>query len=195
MLGGGVATKNLLPPVFFYIIAFNSLTNLFDTFCVILIAFRAFRALRVLRTISFLENLQNVVNTLLKSIPAMGSITLLLVLVMYIFAIVGVHLYRDIYPERFGSIFIAIFSLFQLITLDDWFEFCDDVEDKDGGESMVAYLMIFIILETFIFVNLFIAVIVNNLQASQAQNSRKRKVKKKKKIMIKEYDLFIVWCN
>ena len=159
-------------------------------------AFRALRALRVLRTISFLKNLQVIVNTLLRSIPAMGSIILLLVLVLYIFAIMGVFFLGKVYPERFGNLGMAIFSLFQLITLDDWFAFYDTVAARtpDGRAGwMLAYLTTFIVLETFIFINLFIAVIVNNMEVQQqmqhearvlhggARRRRKRKKKKKKK--------------
>lgn len=45
-------------------------------------AIRAFRAMRALRAITFFQNLQIVVTTLLKSIPAWGSISLLLLLVL-----------------------------------------------------------------------------------------------------------------
>lgn len=141
-------------------------------------AIRAFRALRVLRTITFFQNLQIIVSTLLRSIPAWGSISLLLVLVLYIFAIIGVQLYGDIYPQRFGSLWVACFSLFQLITLDDWFQFYDDTRDR--SRSMIYYLVIFIVLETFIFVNLFVAVIVNNLETLQRRNAALNKARRER---------------
>eukprot|EP00736_Rhodelphis_marinus_P012398 Rmarinus@m.10744 len=139
-------------------------------------AVRAIRALRVLRTITFLKNLQIIVTTLLKSIPAMGSIILMLFLVLYVFAIIGVYMYGDAMPDRFGSIGAAIFALFQLITLDDWFEYMDTIYPQQP--SVFFYLFLFIVLETFIFINLFVAVIVSNLEASQdhgRKHSRKRK--------------------
>ena len=57
----------------------------------------------MLRTISFLKNLQVIVSTLLNSIPAMGSIVLLLFLVSYVFAIMGVRMFRETLPAKFGS--------------------------------------------------------------------------------------------
>jgi cation channel sperm-associated protein 1 len=134
-------------------------------------AVRAFRALRVLRTITFFQSLQIIVTTLLKSIPAWGSISFLLALVLYIFAIIGVDAYGTIYPERFGNMWVALFSLFQLITLDDWFQMYDAVKDDDP--KIIIFLLVFIILETFIFINLFIAVIVNNLEHLQRRNDEK----------------------
>jgi cation channel sperm-associated protein 1 len=45
-------------------------------------AIRAVRALRALRTITFFRDLQIIVTTLLKSMPAWGSISMLLMLVL-----------------------------------------------------------------------------------------------------------------
>ena len=37
-----------------------------------------------------------------------------------VFAIIGVNLYKETLPERFGSILLASLTMFQLMTLDDW---------------------------------------------------------------------------
>lgn len=141
-------------------------------------AIRAVRALRVLRTITFLKSLQLIVNTLLRSIPAMGSIFALISLVtceclmlvpipliiyqsnyfflllsLDVFAVIGVNMYKETLPDRFGSISRAIFSLFQLMTLDDWFEFYEAGRSKQP--TLILYLAMVIITETFILVNLF----------------------------------------
>lgn len=139
--------------------------------------FKALRAMRALRAISFLKNLQVIIGTLLKSIPAMGSIILLLVLILYIFAIIFVTLYKDIMPNRFGNLWLSMFSLFQLITLDDWSEYYHTVYRKDPSRapSIMAYMSIFIVLETFICINLFIAVIVNNLERANEKERQKKK--------------------
>ena len=143
-------------------------------------AFRALRALRVLRTISFLKHLQIIVSTLLSSIPALGSTVLILCLVLYIFAIIGRSLYGEIYPSRFGSLGRSFFSLFQLLTLDDWFEFYDTIKDRDP--TILIYLITFILLETFIFINLFIAVLVNNLtEASKATSKFYRRKRRQRR--------------
>ena len=137
-------------------------------------AVRAVRALRVLRTISFLKNLQVIVSTLLNSIPAMGSIILLLFLVSYVFAIMGVRMFRETMPSKFGSMYTASFTLFQLITLDDWFELYDEIRTAqasgsahEGVHPVFIYFFVYIVTENFIFVNLFTAVIVNNLETHQ----------------------------
>eukprot|EP00002_Diphylleia_rotans_P007019 TRINITY_DN1649_c0_g1_i7.p1 TRINITY_DN1649_c0_g1~~TRINITY_DN1649_c0_g1_i7.p1 ORF type:complete len:414 (+),score=85.66 TRINITY_DN1649_c0_g1_i7:152-1393(+) len=136
-------------------------------------AVRALRGLRALRAVSFLQSLQIIVSTLLKSIPALSSIVMLLFLILFIFAVIGRNLYGDVVPENFGSIWTALFSLFSVMTLDDWFQIYRSGVERDP--TIIIYLICFIILETFIFINLFIAVIVNNLQASQSHLRKKLK--------------------
>jgi cation channel sperm-associated protein 1 len=66
--------------------------------------------------------------------------------------------------HHFSSGFAA-FSLFQLITLDDWFLMYSEVQQKHPDYwHILIYLVTFIVLENFIFINLFIAVIVDNLE-------------------------------
>jgi cation channel sperm-associated protein 1 len=72
-------------------------------------------------------------------------------------------------PARFGNLGRACFTLFQLITLDDWFFMYSTVRDEHPEHGhIIVYLILFTIMETFIFINLFVAVIVDNLARTQA---------------------------
>lgn len=142
--------------------------------------FKALKALRAARALSFLKNLQVIVTTLLKSIPAMASIILLLGLILYIFAIIFVDFYKDVLPDKFGTLTQALITCFQLITLDDWSQHYYDALDSDLPEmagSLKISLLLFIVIENYICINLFIAVIVNNLERA---NLRERQRKKRK---------------
>ncbi|KAL9954463.1 hypothetical protein ACROYT_G042004 [Oculina patagonica] len=128
-------------------------------------AIRALRALRVLRTIRFLKNLQVIMTTILKSFRALSTIVMLQGLFLYMFAVIGRGLFYEVAPARFGTLGKAFFTLFQLITLDDWFYMYSDVVAKNPGYSyIILYLIVYIVLENFIFMNLFVAVLVDNFQ-------------------------------
>jgi cation channel sperm-associated protein 1 len=142
-------------------------------------AVKALKALRVLRTIRFLKNLQIIVATVLRSIPALGNIVLLISLVLYVFAVIGRGLYAEVDPARFGNLGVACYTLFQLLTLDDWYFMYSDVASKyPDHKHIFVYLLLFIVLETFIFINLFVAVIVDNLEQTQAAASSGKAKKK-----------------
>eukprot|EP01135_Chromosphaera_perkinsii_P002963 Nk52_evm74s230 gene=Nk52_evmTU74s230 len=142
--------------------------------------FRAFRALRVLRTIRFLKGLQVIVFTIVRSIPAMGRIVCLMLLVMYVFAVIGMDLYSEVSAEFFGDLFVTFFTLFQLMTLDNWFDIYTAMRNKEP--TCFAYLFFYIVIETFIFLNLFIAVIVTNfegiLKSMDEENAARRNSKR-----------------
>lgn len=51
------------------------------------------------------------------------------------FAVIGRGLFYEVAPTRFGTLGKAFFTLFQLITLDDWFYMYSDVVAKNPGQS------------------------------------------------------------
>lgn len=151
--------------VFDFIIVALCLLPMDSQFAVVL---RLGRALRLLRLVSALPKLQLLVGALVKSFSSMGYVGLLLGLMLYIYAIVGVHLFGGHDKEHFGSLSRAFFTLFQTITLDDWkFLF----ESAKGSYPALAamYFISFILLGTMIMLNLFIGVIMNSMEEMHSE--------------------------
>ena len=129
---------------------------------------RLVRVLRLLRLVSALPKLQLLVGALLKSLSSMGYVSLLLGLVFYIYAITGIHLFGQHVPEHFGSLASALFSLFQMITLDNW----SDLYHAARGAAPIAapiYFVSFILLGTMIMLNLFIGIVMNSMSEMHAE--------------------------
>lgn len=150
--------------------------NLFD-FTVVVLSFmpatgefalvaRLVRVLRVLRLVSAMPQLRLIVATLVRSIPSMGHVLMLLAIIFYIYAITGFHLFHQHDAERWGSLGAALLTLFQIVTLEGWVE----VMEKALEFRPLAwiYFVSFVLIGTFVVLNLFIAVVVNNLEASKA---------------------------
>ena len=151
--------------VFDFIIVVLCLLPMDSQFAVVL---RLGRALRLLRLVSALPKLQLLVGALVKSFSSMGYVGLLLGLMLYIYAIVGVHLFGGHDKAHFGSLSLAFFTLFQTITLDDWkFLF----ESAKGSSPVIAafYFISFILLGTMIMLNLFIGVIMNSMEEMHSE--------------------------
>ena len=124
--------------------------------------FRLARVLRLLRLVTALPKLQMLVGALLKSFSSMGYVGLLLGLMFYIYAIMGVHLFGKHDAEHFGSLSPALMSLFQIITLDNWSDIFATAKGSSPGTA-AAYFVTFILLGTMIMLNLFIGVIMNSM--------------------------------
>lgn len=124
---------------------------------------RILRLLRVLRAISIIPSLRKLVNALLLTIPSLGNIFLLLSLIFYIFAVLGTTLFAETSPEYFGSLHATLLTLFQVVTLESW---ASEVMRPIAAELPWAwmYFVSFILVGTFIIVNLFVGVIVSNVE-------------------------------
>nr|XP_014339358.1 PREDICTED: cation channel sperm-associated protein 1 [Latimeria chalumnae]XP_014339360.1 PREDICTED: cation channel sperm-associated protein 1 [Latimeria chalumnae] len=140
---------------------------------------RAIRAIRGLRTIRFLENLQAITSTCITSMQSMGAIVLLMFSFLFMFSIVLRETFSYSDPERFGRIFSTIFTLFQLLTLDDW-SFIYVTSRDEGYWYIIFFLVLYIVIEYFIFLNLFIAVLVDNFQQTIKKRVELKKLRQKK---------------
>ncbi len=135
---------------------------------------RALRILRVLRLITVVPSLRAVVSALVGALPGMGSIMLLLMLIFYVFAVMGTKLFGETHEETFGSIGASMLSLFQVMTLDAW---SDGLMRPMLEKYPHAWLFFipFVLVSAFIVLNLFIGVVVSALETERdAERVRKQ---------------------
>jgi voltage-gated sodium channel len=129
---------------------------------------RALRILRVLRLVSVLPSLRHVVEAMLHALPGMGSIVLLMGLIFYVFAVMATKLYGDILPDRFGTLGLSLYTLFQMMTLESWSE--ANVRPILEHQPLAwMFFVPFILIATFVVLNLFIGVIVDSIQTLRAE--------------------------
>lgn len=132
---------------------------------------RALRVLRVLRLVTLLPSLRRVVAGLIGAIPGMGSIMLLMGLVFYVFAVMGTKLFAGTSPEQFGSLGMTAYTLFQVMTFDDWSNgVVKPLMEKHP--YAIAYFILFILLSAFMMLNLFIGVVVTALDDERAPGEK-----------------------
>lgn len=126
---------------------------------------RLIRVLRVLRLVSAIPQLRLIVSTLVRSIPSMGHVLMLLSIVFYIYAVTGFHLFHEHDAEHWGSLGAALLTLFQIVTLEGWVDVME--EALQARPWSWVYFVSFVLIGTFVVLNLFIAVVINNLEASK----------------------------
>ena len=127
---------------------------------------RILRVLRVFRAISVIPSLRRLVDALLRTIPALGNIFLLMGIVFYIFGVTGTMLFREVAPEYFGSLQLSLLTLFQVVTLESWASQVMRPIFEELPWSWI-YFVSFVLVGTFVVFNLFIGVIVSNVEKSE----------------------------
>ncbi|MGL5446736.1 MAG: ion transporter [Rhabdaerophilum sp.] len=133
---------------------------------------RALRVLRLLRLVTAIPSLKRVVGGLISAVPGMGSIMLLMMLIYYVFAVMGTKLFAGTSPDQFGSLGMTAYTLFQIMTFDDWSNgVAKPLMDKHP--YAIAYIVIFILLSAFMMLNLFIGVVVSALDDEKAADAPK----------------------
>jgi voltage-gated sodium channel len=131
---------------------------------------RALRILRALRLVSVVPSMRKVIVALFSAIPSIGTVIIMLLLLFYISAVMATKLFGASFPEWFGNIGASLYSLFQIMTLESW---------SMGIVRPVmevypyawAFFVPFILLTSFIVLNLFIGVIVNAMSEAAGEEA------------------------
>lgn len=157
---------------------FKDTWNVFD-FVVVAIALvpgagpfavlRSLRVLRVLRLISMVPALRRVVSALLKAVPGIASIGALLLIVFYVGAVMATGLFGGHFPAEYGTIGRSLFSLFQVMTLDNWSTMVREIWSELPWAP--AFFIPFVIVSAMAVLNLLVAVIVDAMQGLDRQES------------------------
>jgi voltage-gated sodium channel len=128
---------------------------------------RLARLMRVTRLVSVFPELRLIVSTMLRSIPSMGHVIMMLGLLVYVYGVLGLYLFREADPEHWGTLGAAFLTLFQMLTLEGWVEVQEAVLDR--YPLAWIYFASFIFMAVFVVVNLFIAVVINNLETAKEE--------------------------
>ena len=155
---------------------FRSGWNVFD-FVVIGMAYLPFvresvtllrmaRLLRIARLLSVIPGLRIVVLGIARSLAPIGGMAALTFFVLYLYGMVGWLLFDEHDPERFGNIGRSLLTLFQILTLEGWNEVL--AKEMELNSWAWVYFVSFVLIGTFVVLNVVIAIIVNSMDEVRA---------------------------
>ncbi len=130
---------------------------------------RLARLLRVVRLISAIRDLRLIVAALVHSIPSVGHVIMLMSIVVYIYAIMGYHLFHQHDPAHWGNLGRSVLTLFNIITLDGWTQVMNTAMLVYPWAWL--YFVSFVVVGTFVVINMFIAIIINSLDEAKRERS------------------------
>ena len=130
---------------------------------------RLARLLRVLRLITVVPQLRVIVATLVRSLPGLGHVMLLLFVIFYVYAVAGVHLFREHDPVHWDSLGIALLTLFRVMTLEDWTDVMYIAMELHPMSWL--FFVSFVLVAAVVMINMVIAVVINNLHEARLEVS------------------------
>lgn len=124
---------------------------------------RVLRVFRILRLMSIVPSMRRVLKALFDAVPGMTSILGIMVIIFYIAAVLATRIFGahpdPVMQELYGSLGMSMYTLFQIMTLEDW---------PDAADPTIAlfpwawiFFVLFIIVTTFAILNLFVGIIVD----------------------------------
>ncbi len=135
---------------------------------------RVIRVLRVFRLVRSVPELRVIVSVLVKSVVSMKYITLLAGIILYIYGVIGVKLFGEHMPKEYGSLHEAFFTLFRVLTGDNWSDLRYSSEGQPWQWKNTFYHVSWIIVSTFLLINLIVGAVLNNYQQVQEVEDAKR---------------------
>jgi voltage-gated sodium channel len=162
---------------------FRSGWNVFD-FVVILASFapglrenttllRLLRLGRVLRIVRLLPDLRVLTIAIGRSIPGVASLSVLALLVVFIYGMVGWAIFNEHAPQQYGTIGEAMLTLFVTLTLENLPQ--QIALGRELSDWTILYFVSYALVAAFLIFNILIGLVINSLEEARAiEHARER---------------------
>ncbi|XP_074632379.1 sodium channel protein 1 brain-like isoform X4 [Acropora palmata] len=143
--------------------------------------FRTLRLIRVLCLAKSWKTMERLMKAIARSVEPVGNITLILSVVIYIFAVLGIKVFGHAYtPEKFGEggvprwnfndFWHAIMMVFRVLC-GEWIEPLWDCMRASSPEKATVFFLAVLVVGNFIVLNLFVALLVNAFDFRETDNN------------------------
>ena len=104
----------------------------------ILLIFRLLRVLRFFRVLHFFPNFSKVVQGFRNAMRESYAILLSFLVIIVIFGLINCSLFREADPEHFQTPLRSIYAVFQICTVEGWYEIPNTVASYYGASTVAA---------------------------------------------------------
>ncbi|XP_072762114.1 sodium channel protein 60E isoform X2 [Anoplolepis gracilipes] len=146
---------------------------------------RGLRLLRVLKLAQSWTTMKVLLSIIISTIGALGNLTFVLVIVIYIFAVIGMQLFSKdytldkFYPDpvprwNFNDFFHSFMMIFRILC-GEWIEplwDCMRAERDDGPGTCFAIFLPALVMGNFMVLNLFLALLLNSFNSEELKQKK-----------------------
>lgn len=131
---------------------------------------RVLRVLRVFRTfrlISSFKQIRIIIEAIVRSLSGVLWTGFLLLIIFYVFAVIGTVLFGHQFPQWFGHIGRTLYTLFQVMTLESWSMGIARPVMEVYPWAWV-YFVPFVIMSAFIVINILVGIVLDTISQTRA---------------------------
>jgi len=139
------------------------------------------RLLRVFRLFTLLPDLRVLVAGMARSFRPLGSLALLFAMVFYVYGMLGWILFSDIDPAHWRNIGRALLTMFQLVTVEGWYEVQEEALAYEPWAWV--YFVSFVIISAFVLFNMVIGVVINSMEEAREQANAEAEVARRAELV------------
>jgi voltage-gated sodium channel len=127
---------------------------------------RLIRLARILRVVRLLPDLRVLVVAIGRSLPGVASLTVLAVVTIFVYGMVGWVIFEDHAPADYGTIGRAMLTLFITLTLEN---LPDQIAmGRELSEWTILYFVSYALVAAFLIFNILIGVVITSLEEAHA---------------------------
>ena len=130
---------------------------------------RLLRLGRIARLLRFLPDARVLISTVVRSIPPLGSIVVLTILLLFIYGMIGWTLFGAALPESWGTITRAMLTLFVLLTLENFPTYLEEALTVTPWATV--YFVSYVLVAAFVIFNLLIGIIIGSMESAREREA------------------------
>jgi voltage-gated sodium channel len=126
---------------------------------------RLVRLARVLRVVRVLPELRLLIVAVGRSLPGLASLTVMAVVLLYVYGMVGWLVLGDALPDDYGNIGDAMLTLFVLLSLENLPTVIE--QGMEVSDWAVPFYVSFVLIAAFLVLNILIGVVINSMEEAR----------------------------
>lgn len=130
---------------------------------------RLLRLARIVRLMRFLPDARILLATVTRATPAVMSMAVLTVLVLFIYGIVGWTMFGTALPAQWGNVGTAMLTLFVLLTLENFPQYLSEAQAVNSLATV--FFLSYVLIAAFIIVNLLIGIVLSSMERAREEEA------------------------
>ena len=132
---------------------------------------RLLRLARIVRLLRFLPDARVLIATMGKALPPVFSMIVLVVLILFIYGMIGVVVFGEALPDQWGDIGTAMMTLFVLLTLENFPTYLEQAQEVTPFASV--FFLSYVLIAAFVVLNLVLGIVIGSMEEAREEERRR----------------------